>query len=374
MKRLSLTIAALIILSLATVLPTLAQNTADVITLNDSTPAIDVAITLPADTTGTVALDFSGAAVRLADASGNIVFEAADARLHGLALNIAPNSGSHTLTVERLPGVTMASVRVISLPELALPGSTNLISGLSLETSQEVLLSLNTDHPGDTINLLVPAASPGLITATFPGVGATAQLVDTSGFVMAESVGGIVDGMNLLVDPGLYQLTLLGTNVQQDAIVGVRLVSANDAGISLMQMPESPVTTVANTSTAAACNARISVSSVNLRSGPGTGYTVLGYGYRDQNFVVGGHNPENNWVVVATGEGASAWVASGNVQMDGACDQLPTFNIPLRDAQPASIIITSPGQSAQSGSYHDDDDDDHGESHEESEHENDDDD
>jgi len=66
MKRLSLTIAALIILSLATVLPTLAQNAADVITLNDSTPAIDVAITLPADTTGTVALDFSGAAVRLA--------------------------------------------------------------------------------------------------------------------------------------------------------------------------------------------------------------------------------------------------------------------------------------------------------------------
>ena len=72
-------------------------------------------------------------------------------------------------------------------------------------------------------------------------------------------------------------------------------------------------------------------SSVNLRSGPGTGYSVLGYGYLNENYVVGGRNPENNWIVVGTDSG-SAWMALTGVNLQGACDALTVFNIPLRDA------------------------------------------
>ena len=103
MKRLTLFALLLFALSLSAALPALAQADANLITLNDASPAIDVVITLPADSTGTVALEFSGAAVRLTDATNAVVFSAADARLHALELNIAPNNGSHTLTVERLP-------------------------------------------------------------------------------------------------------------------------------------------------------------------------------------------------------------------------------------------------------------------------------
>ncbi|MBE2269111.1 MAG: hypothetical protein IAE80_12845, partial [Anaerolinea sp.] len=143
MKRLSLFALILLALSLSAALPALAQSDANLIILNDASPAIDVVVTLPADTTGTIALEFSGALVRLTDASGAVVFSAADVRLHALELNIAPNSGSHTLTVERLPGTAEAVVRVSSLPELTLYGAAELVSGLTVASNQEVSLPLN---------------------------------------------------------------------------------------------------------------------------------------------------------------------------------------------------------------------------------------
>ena len=366
MKRLSVFALIVLALSLSAVLPTLAQSDANLITLTDASPAIDVVVTLPADTTGTIALDFSGAAVRLSDATGAVVFSAADERLHALELNIAPNSGSHTLTVERLPGITEAVVRVSSLPELTLYGTTELVSGLAVVSNQEVSLPLSSDHPGDSVSVTVAGTSAGMLTATFPGVGATTQLVDATGTLVVESVGGHVDGISLLVDPGTYQFTLVSSGLSAEAAAGVRLVSASDVGIVAVAAPVStPVVVAANTT----CTALVAVSSTNLRSGPGTGYTVIGYGYRDQVFTVGGRNTEDNWVLVALAGGASAWVSRSTVQTQGDCATLTAFNIPLRDAQPAPLVIT--GSSQSSGSYSDDDDDDHEnhEAHEDGEHE-----
>jgi uncharacterized protein YraI len=365
MKRLSLFTLILLALSLFAALPTLAQSDANLITLNDASPAIDVVITLPADTTGTVALDFSGAMVRLTDATGAVVFSAADERLHALELNIAPNSGSHTLTVERLPGITEAVVRVSSLPELTQYGSVELVSGLAVMSNQEVTLPLTPDHPGDSVSVTVAGESAGMLTATFPGAGATTQLVDAAGVLVVESIGGHVDGISLLVDPGTYQFTLVSSGLSAEAAAGVRLVSADAVGIVALAAPASTQAVVTANAT---CTAVVAVSSTNLRSGPGTGYTVIGYGYRDQVFDVGGRNTEDNWVLVALGGGASAWVSRSTVQTQGACATLTAFNIPLRDAQPAPLVIT--GSSQSSGSYSGDDDDEHeGGEHEEGEHE-----
>ncbi len=361
MKRFSLFTLILLALSLATALPTRAQDNSNLITLNDASPAIDVVVTLPADTTGTIALDFSGAAVRLTDGNGGIVFAAADARLHSLELNIAPNSGSHTLTVERLPGITEAVVRLTSLPELTTYGTVELVSGLALTASQEVSLPLTPDHPGDTVSLSLPGDSAGMITAIFPGAAATTQLVDAAGVVVVESVGGHVDGLSLLLDPGAYQFTLLSSALAETVVAGVRLVSAADVGLVMLPTPASTLPAVA--ANPLPCTAVVSVSSMNLRSGPGTGYTVMGYGYRNQEFVVGGQNPENNWLLVGLNDG-SAWVSRSTVQTQGDCAVLTTFNVPLLDAQPAPLIITGQNQSA--GSYSDDDDhgdDDHDDSH-----------
>lgn len=355
MKRLSLFALIVLVLSVSAALPSLAQTDANLITLNDASPAIDVVVTLPADTTGTIALEFSSAAVRLTDATGAVVFSAADERLHALELNIAPNSGSHTLTVERLPGIAEALVRVSSLPELTRYGTAELVSGLAVAANQEVSLPLTPDHPGDSVSVTVAGESAGLLTATFPGAGATTQFVDATGALVVESVGGHVDGISLLVDPGAYQFTLVSSSLAEDIAAGVRLVSADTAGIVALA---APVSTQEAVTANIGCTALVAVSSTNLRSGPGTGYTVIGYGYRDQVFEVGGRNQEDNWVLVALGGGASAWVSRSTVETQGNCAALTAFNIPLRDAQPAPLVITGSGQSF---STYSDDDDDHGE-------------
>ncbi len=370
MKRLSLIAAVLLVLSLAVALPTLAQDAANLITLNDASPAIDVVVTLPADTTGTIALEFSGAAVRLTDSTGAVVFSAADARLHALELNIAPNSGSHTLTIERLPGIVEAVVRVLSLPELTPYGSPEFVSVLAIDPNQETSLPLTADHPGDTVIVTIPGETAGVITATFPGAGATTQLIDAAGVIVVESSGGHVDGLNMLVDAGAYQFTIVGNGIAEGTIAGVRLVSADEVGVVALTAPLNAEAPLVST-----CTATVTVSSINMRSGPGTGYTVLNYGYRNQTFVVGGHNPENNWLLVALEDGSTAWVSRTTAQMSGDCSGLTTFNIPFRDAQPAPLIFVTPapGESApivsggSSGEHEDehDEEDEHEDEHEE---------
>lgn len=371
MKRFSFFTLLVLTLGLSAVLPVLAQSDVNLIALNDASPVISVVITLPADTTGTVALEFNGTAVRLTDATDAVVFSAADARLHALELNIAPNSGSHTLTVERLPGITEAVVRVSSLPELTLYGTTELVSDLAVVSNQEVSLPLTPDHPGDSVSVTVAGDSAGMITATFPGAGAATQLVDAAGALVVESVGGHVDGISLLVDPGTYQFTLVSSGLSAEATAGVRLVSADAIGIVALA---APVSTQEVGAESTACTAVVTVSSTNFRSGPGTGYTVVGYGYRDQVFEVGGRNAEDNWVLIASGAGTSAWAARSSIQTEGACASLATFNVPLRDAQPAPLVITGSGQLSGRYSDDDDDDDDHGEhdEHDDDDHEHDD--
>ena len=61
MKRLLMVLTLLLIAAV----PSLAQSQADLITLNDATPSIDVAISLPPDATGAISLNLSNAAVTI---------------------------------------------------------------------------------------------------------------------------------------------------------------------------------------------------------------------------------------------------------------------------------------------------------------------
>ena len=339
MKRITLLLTLFVLLVVA--LPTLAQNNPDLITLNVASPAIDVVITLPPDSTGTISLDVALAAITVTDGNNAVVFSAADVRLHGLEFNIAPNSGTHTLTVERLPGVAEAYVSVVSLPEMTMNGVVNLIEGREVTFNQETALTLDSSSPGGTIAVNIPEETVGVLTTTFPGAHARTQLIDSDGLVLAESVGGHIDGLTFVLDSGDYDFTVLGSDLADPVIVGVRAVSDEEGGFMVIETPTNDqITTI---STGSDCTATITSSSANLRSGPGTGYSVLNYGYRGQTFVVGGQNPENNWLVVGTSDGGSAWVSKGIAQLQGGCDALTVFNIPLRDAAPAQIIITSPG-------------------------------
>lgn len=362
---------------LAAAFPAMAmQNNPELITLNDGTPAIDVVISLPPDTTGTISLDLALASVTLKDSNDAVVFQTADARLHALEFNIAPNSGSHTLTIERLPGAAEAYVGVVSLPEMTVQGEAALIDSSTVTLNQETTLTLNATQPGGMVSVSIPADTTGVVTATFPGAFATTQLVDDAGSIVAESAGGHVDALSFVLDSGSYDFTILGSGLNTDVIACVRAVSAQEGGFTVIEAPASTEAAPAVADVTIACSATISTSSVNLRSGPGTGYSILGYGYRGETYPVGGINPENNWVVIGTADGASAWMAMNLAQLQGSCDALTVFNIPYQDAAPAQIIITSPGTSSSSvtgsysGSAYDDDDhdDNHDDDHDDDDH------
>ena len=184
------------------------------------------------------------------------------------------------------------------------------------------------------------------MTSTYFGANVTSQLVDNNGSVLATSYGGVIDGLNMVLDGGSYGMTLVGNNLTNTITAGVQVMPAESSGLVLLQLPaatEAPVVVSAATAlppaaVAVACNATIAGTSVNLRSGPGTGYNVLGYGYQNESYPVGGTNPEQNWVVVGLPSG-SAWVSKTLVNLDGSCDNLTVFNVALRNAQQAQITF-----------------------------------
>ena len=328
-----------VLASLALVLPASAQGDG-MITLDDATPSIDVVISQPPNTTGTVSLSIAQAAVTMTDEAGNTVFHAADGRLHAIELNIAPNTGSHTLTIQRLAGAPQAYVNVLSLPELTVQGAANLVNSSTIGLNQATLLPLDPVNPGGLVEVQIPDGSAGVITANFPDAHAATRLVDSAGATLATSSGGQVDAMNLMVDGGSYRFAVRADNIESSMVAGVRAVASTEGGLALLPQPTA-VNTVA--STTGDCQATIGVSSVNLRSGPGTGYSVMGYGYRGETYTVGGRNPQNNWVVIGTPQGSS-WIAASTVQLNGVCDQLQSFDIPFRQAQEAQIIVATPEQ------------------------------
>ncbi len=327
--------------------PAFAQSQSnDVILLDDATPSVTANVSLPKDATGVVSLNLNNASVIVTDSAGKTVFQVADSRVHTIELSIVPNSGAQTIKVERLPGATQAAVTITALPELTSTGTAQFVDTASLTTNQEHALKLDASKPGGTVQLNIPANSTGIVTSTYFGANVTSQLVDKSGAVVATSFGGAIDGLNLVLDSGDYGMTLVGNNLANTITAGVQVMPTAAANFAVLQLPaatEAPVVvsaptalppeTVVNT-----CNATVAGTSVNLRSGPGTGYNVLGYGYQNETYPVGGTNPEQNWIVIGLPSG-SAWVSKGLVNIDGGCDNLSVFNIPLRSAQQAQIIL-----------------------------------
>lgn len=333
----------------------------DIITLNDATASIDAVITLPPDTTGTIVLNLALASVRLLDDVGNTVFSVADSRLHALEINLMANSGTHTLHIERLPGVLEALVSVDSTAGLRFLGTSQPITGDILALNQEVAVTLDSTLLGTNKTFTIPLETVGVITASFPQVPARVQLVDSMGKVVIDSQAGHIDALNAVLEGDTYQMTVLATSLSLSHPVGFRSMSATEGGFTnLLEAPISSTTAITATSTPTiatrACQVTVLVPSVNLRSGPGTGYSILEYGYVGDTYLVGGRNPENNWLLIGTSSGGSAWISADMVQQNADCDSLTVFNIPLKDAPAAQIVITNGSTGAQIPYYGDDDD------------------
>jgi uncharacterized protein YraI len=308
------------------------QNASDAIALNDETPGVDVVITPAPNTTGVVSVELTQASVTVVDSLGNTTFQMADARVHKLELRLAPGTGSYTLSVERLPGVTDAYVRITSQADLTDLGQTVLIDNAQqpLAIQQAVDLPLTGAAPSQVAAFNIPADQQGTLKASFPGAPVTAQVVDSSGQVLATLTGGGFDGMSMVLDSGSYQLTLLNTNPAQQTVANMEVAQA------LPSVLDSEIPALVAQS---ACVMTVDAASVNLRSGPGTGYSVMNYGFREEQFQVGGQNADGSWLVVATSDGGSAWVSRDTGVLTNACDNLAVYDIPYRAAPEPQIVV-----------------------------------
>ena len=352
MKHL-LPITILVIVLCGFALPALAQDggAGDLIVLNDTTPGIDIVITPALDATGAIALEITNASVVVTDVIGNIVFETYDPNIHGLELQFAPNAGTHILTIERLPGVIEAYIRIQGLLEITSATPTQLVSSTGLALSQETDLPLNPSTPSAMIDLAVPTGEQGTISVRFPGAPVTAQLVNTeTGAAVATLTGSRIDGLSITVNTGNYQLVLLNNNTAQPTIANVSLTTPTETDFTaLVEQASGGNITVADTSAntdatttfPALCQVTVTTSSINLRSGPGTGYSVLEYAFRDDTLPVGGVNPEHNWLVVGTDTG-SAWMVGTLGILSGECSDLTVYDVPYREAPAPQFSIQQP--------------------------------
>lgn len=370
MKR-TLSTLALIVLVLSggiwRMIPTAqAQDGSDLITLNDASPGIDVVVSPAPGTSGVVAVQIESASVQVTDGSGALVFQMADARVHGLELRFAPDSGTHTVTIERLPGVSEAYVRVLAQSDLTDSGSGTLVTTNSLSDQQQVDIPLTNAVPSSTVNVSVPTGLTDAVTASFPGASVTAQLVDNSGVAVASLYSSRIDGISLMMESGEYALSLLNTSPAQNTVANVSVQPVSDLldESAVMVSDPAPTTNAASTSN---CTATLLVSSVNLRTGPGPGYSVSGYGFRGDELLVGGTNTDGSWLLVGTETGA-AWMVGNTAQLNNQCANLTTYDIPYRDAPAPQIVVQ------QTGSFFDDEDEDEHEEHDDDEHEDEDDD
>ena len=376
----------------------------DVITLDDVTPSIDAVISLPTGATGSVHVEMAGAALTLLDSQNEPVLQVSDERVHSVQFNLIPNSGDHTLHLERLDSVDIAAVSITSLSEFLLQPASQEIYSNAISVDQSSDIVLNSGTPNAVIDISIPNDQLGLFASTTPNISTMNQLVDDTGTVVATTMNGHVDGISILIDGGNYQYTMVGTNLTDTVNGNVRvspydymenpiLFAEQREPLAVAPAVNSSLASNAQAASTAGCNASVFVSSVNLRSGPGTGYSVIDYGFQNEVFPVGGTNPQTNWIVVGLDSGNSAWMTRSAANLDGNCTDLAVFNIPYREAQLAEVVVVQAepqqpiiiGQSAYAGEYEDDDyyeeyedddhdyeeyeDDDHHEEYEEHEHE-----
>lgn len=319
----------------------------DVIILDSATPSIDAVIALPLDTTGGVDVELAGASLTLYNDAGDIVLQVADARVHRVQFNLMANTGDHTLRLERLTNVDTALVQVTSIAEFLLEPTSQQVNNNTISVDQSTDVLLDSANPNTTLDIVIPSGMLGSFTTIVPNAQTMSQFTDVNNTVMATSMTGHINGLSILVDEGNYQYTVLDTDVSDETIANVRLTSYDISQTPILNVPQTDnntttdTTVVENTASTQniACNASILVSSVNLRSGPGTGYSVIDYGFQTEVYPVGGINAQDNWIVVGLNDSQSAWMTKGAVNLNGSCDNLTVFNVPYREAQPAEVII-----------------------------------
>ena len=208
-----------------------------------------------------------------------------------------------------------------------------------------------------------------MLSAPLPTQEATVQLVDTAGTVLLTSITGpTINALAIQLAPGQYAFNM--TNRDLNAQSQTTLALSQGPAATLMALKQTAGTgdggnggqPAANGS---GCTATVKIASANVRSGPGTAYSILGSVAHNNALPVGGINREGGWLLVQTPAGP-AWVAMSTVSQAGSCGALRSFDIPLMNAVEQQPVVaqqntapSSSGGSSNGGSRESHDGGDH---------------
>ncbi len=200
--------------------------------------------------------------------------------------------------------------------------------------------------PQSPVQVFAFAANPGASTivtvaTNSPGFEFAVQWLDPSGQVAGTQSGSASQQVSLMVGPGEGVYEAHVASLTPD-VPGAVTVSLGLGSTPSVQAPAPPVATeeVAppQPSGASAPAGVCSVNTdgvVNLRSGPGTDYSIIGQLTAGNYLVITGMSGDGTWYM---GDyfGQQAWVFTGVVGINGPCSGLPVVQTSAQPSQPSA--------------------------------------
>jgi SH3-like domain-containing protein len=239
-----------------------------------------------------------------------------------------PADGVYTLLIGGVNGSTGDYV-------LVLDGRAGVLAN-ALTPGLTALADFTTSPSPQFFNAVADPAAATVLSltaqpATFPFA---AEVRDPSGAVVATLSGLPQYALTLPAGQGSYEMIIMPANAELLGAVQLALGGADLAPVPLatVEVPNIPAPTdVCNLSTGGA---------VNVRTGPGTNYAVLGT-LQPGNFpTVSGISADRGWYAI-TYNGQQGWVAGSVSTLNGPCGSLPVVQ---SSAAPAPT--TAPGVTA----------------------------
>ncbi len=234
---------------------------------------------------------------------------------------VLPETGTYIVTLNNQSSVSgdfLISLSVADvLPALELISPTTVTIDPDT-TAQQFIILANPDGPQELI-----------IRSLRDDTTFTAQLQAGDGRVLS-AIGGGLPGATMTLPASIlsYTLTINAEDSTLGALVELSLSGGGNVGAPVATEEVQAPVTDPNVCT-------VTASGVNVRSGPGTNFDIIGSLTTGGQFIATGQNA--GWYN-GTFNGQSAWVASGVVNASGNCAGLPIANAPAAPvAQPTQV-------------------------------------
>lgn len=206
------------------------------------------------------------------------------------------------------PGIFTLALSASQSPQNTLSATSTIITIAPSTTGQQLIIPGNPDGSQDLS-----------IQSLLPGVGFSARLQSADGKILAVIAGGLNHTtFNLPASDRVYFLTVDADDATIGAQVEITLGGASVPAPATTEEAQAQQPADPNVCT-------VTASGVNVRSGPGTNYGVVGSLNDGNQFIATGQN--SGWYY-GTFNGQSAWVAASVVTASGNCSNLAFVDAP----------------------------------------------